>query len=78
MVDKGLDYVSKSILRTSRFIGKEYARKLYIIHRVRKLLNENEYDRVVFQNAGFLLNAMTPRKLEEKYKGKIKRNKKTG
>lgn len=71
MVDKGLDYVSKSILRTSRFIGKEYARKLYIIHRVRKLLNENEYDRVVFQNAGFLLNAMIPRKLEEKYKGKI-------
>lgn len=71
MVDKGLDYVSKGILRTSRFIGKEYARKLYIIHRVRKLLNENEYDRVVFQNAGFLLNAMTPRKLEEKYKGKI-------
>lgn len=70
------DEIDKCI---DRFLGKvtgdkkkhQYIRKLYIISQIKKIMVKNEYDKIIFQNSGFLLNVIRDKSLQSKYKGKL-------
>ncbi|MDO4982697.1 MAG: glycosyltransferase family 4 protein [Eubacteriales bacterium] len=49
----------------------DYLRKLYILPYLKKVLAEGDYDRVVFQNSGYLLRVLKSKALAEKYQGKL-------
>ena len=70
---KRLEYFDKIIDGIQSKDGKEhqYLRKLKVIKELQKHLKENDYDRVVFQNSGYLLNVLKDRKIAEKYEGKL-------
>lgn len=70
---KNLEYFDKIIDGIRSKDGKEhqYLRKLKVIKELQKHLKENNYDRVVFQNSGYLLNVLKDRKIAEKYEGKL-------
>lgn len=70
---KRLEYFDKIIDGIQSKDGKEhqYLRKLKVIKELRKHLKENDYDRVVFQNSGYLLHVLKDRKIAEKYEGKL-------
>ena len=59
------------IFGNQKACGKEYARKLFVICKIKKILNKGVYDRVVFQNAGFLLKTIKNKDISQKYKGKV-------
>lgn len=44
---------------------------MYVIRKIRKILLSNNYDRVVFQNAGYLLNVLKDKTICDKYEGKL-------
>lgn len=48
-----------------------YAWKYYIINRLKKLLLDEDFDAVVFENSGYLLNVLKNEKILLKYKGKL-------
>lgn len=48
-----------------------YLWKLYVVSKLKKFLIKNNYDRVVFQNSGYLLLALKNKKVAKKYKGKL-------
>lgn len=53
------------------FKKKYFIRKILVIRQVRYLLENNNFDAVVLENAGFLLKIFAKKTLIEKYKGKI-------
>ncbi|MCD7790728.1 MAG: glycosyltransferase family 4 protein [Bacteroides thetaiotaomicron] len=50
---------------------RRYLWKTYVIRKIRKILLSNSYDRVVFQNAGYLLNVLKDKAICDKYEGKL-------
>lgn len=65
MIDKIWGTVNGNV-RNSHYIWK-----LCVIGKVIEVLLENSYDRVVFQNSGFLLNVLRNKKVQKKYQGKV-------
>ena len=59
------------MLKKHHKIAKRYLSKLQVIHDVKKLLWQEDFDRVVFQNAGYLLNVLKDKKIRCKYEGKL-------
>lgn len=51
--------------------GKAYAWKLRVIRKIKAHLRRNDYDKIVIENAGFLLKIFEDKALLDKYKGKI-------
>lgn len=70
LVDSAVDIVT-SKFRNKSSLPKEYARKIYVISRLKKILSEGDYDDVVVQNSGYLLKAFKDKSIAEKYKGRI-------
>lgn len=48
-----------------------YTWKYYIINRLKKFLLDEDFDAVVFENSGYLLNVLKNKKILSKYKGKL-------
>lgn len=70
-IDDITDGVLSQISGKKKAGGKEYVRKLFVIHELKKILRNGYYDRVVFQNAGFLLKAIKDKDISQKYEGKV-------
>lgn len=68
-VDSFMDGVIQKIKNTTE--SKQYIRKLYVIYQIRKILKNNSYDRIVFQNSGYLINALRDKKILKKYKNRL-------
>ena len=46
-------------------------RKLYVLRKLKKILISDEYDSVVFENAGYLLRVLKNKKISDKYESKL-------
>lgn len=68
-VDLLMDKIGGFTKKTGK--AKEYLRKLYVIKKVNEILINNTFDRVVFQNSGYLLKAINNNSLLTKYSEKI-------
>lgn len=49
----------------------QYLKKLYSIRFIKKYMNEHDFDKVVFENSGYLLNVLKNKDIAKKYKGKL-------
>lgn len=65
ILDKGLS-IGKKKKSEHQYLRKQYSLK-YISH----YLKEHDFDKVVFQNSGYLLNVLNDSAIAEKYKGKL-------
>lgn len=59
-----------SILRRGKK-SNHYLWKLHVISEIKRILKTNDYDRVIFQNSGYLLNILKDKDITEKYKDKL-------
>lgn len=53
------------------FQSNRYLRKLNVVRQVKRVLKERDFDAVVLQNSGYLLNIFSDECLTNKYRGKI-------
>ena len=67
--DDLIDCAKKAI--TKKYKKNHYVWKMHVIRCIKKILMENEYDRIVFQNSGYLLKSVRNKKLLSRYKGRI-------
>lgn len=58
------------IFRKTHKTLKKYLWKIYLIIYLRFIILKNSYDKIVFENSGFLLNIIN-KKIKERYKGKL-------
>lgn len=70
IIDRAIEYIRKNILKKNG-PSKRYLRKIYIIKKIKEILHNENYDKVVFENSGFLLKSIKNKKLLEKYKNKV-------
>lgn len=68
-----IDHTIDSAIEKLKHTGKthQYIWKSMVIAKLKKLLKADDYDKVVFQNSGFLLNVLKDAAITEKYKGKL-------
>lgn len=59
------------VLRHSYKNSKRYLFKLYAIKQIKRAMKAEDYDRVVFENAGYLLNVLRDKGLCEKYENHL-------
>ncbi len=69
LADSVMDFLLMKFHKASK--PKEYFRKLYVISKIKKILDRGEYDRIVVQNSGYILKALKEEKTLAKYKDKI-------
>ncbi|MBR1483312.1 MAG: glycosyltransferase family 4 protein [Ruminococcus sp.] len=50
---------------------RDFARKLSVIAQLRKFLLAEDFDKVVFQNSGYLLDALKDSRIADKFRGKL-------
>ena len=69
IIDSFIDSILAKIRhkKTSNY----YLWKLYVVSKLKKFLLQNDYDRVVFQNSGYLLLALKSKKVAKKYEGRL-------
>lgn len=65
LIDSFLDVGKK------RKAQHQYLKKLYSIRFIKKYMKEHDFDKVVFENSGYLLNALKNKNLAKKYRGKL-------
>lgn len=68
-----IDKCVEAILSILKHDGQihQYIWKLHVVSQIKKLLRDNSYDRVVFQNSGYLLNVLKDSFIRNKYKGQL-------
>lgn len=49
----------------------QYFRKQYVLSWITQYLKNNNFDKVIFQNSGYLLNVLKNKTITDKYKGKL-------
>lgn len=49
----------------------QYLWKYNVIYQLKKILQKNDYDRVIFQNSGYLINVLKDKTIVDKYEGKL-------
>ena len=68
-----VDYILDTVLAKGKK-GKpahQYIRKQYSLKCISHYMMEHDFDKVVFQNSGYLLNVLNNRVIAKKYKGKL-------
>lgn len=68
-----VDYVLDTVLAKGKK-GKpahQYIRKQYSLRYISRYMAKHDFDKVVFQNSGYLLNVLNNRAIAEKYQGKL-------
>lgn len=68
-IDEMIDFTGKLIKKHKS--PHQYCRKEQSLNYIKKYLKENTFDRVVFQNSGYLLNVLKDKKICRKYEGKL-------
>lgn len=68
-VDSLIDRVIQKIKKTTE--SKQYIRKVYVLYQIRKILKNGSYDRIVFQNSGYLLTVLRDKNILKRYKNKL-------
>ena len=71
IIDKMYEFFYSMILRKPHNILKKYAWKIYVVEKTKKFVRKNEFDRVVMENAGYLLKILNDENLSQKYKNKL-------
>lgn len=71
IIDGAYEWFYTKVLRKNHRTLKLHARKLFVIHQIIKELLKHDYDRVVFENMGYQLKALSNKNVEEKYKGRL-------
>jgi len=69
IMDRITDYFISKIKKSDKRF--QYIWKLCIILKIKKLLFFGNFDKVVFQNSGFLLNVLKDKKISKKYEGRL-------
>lgn len=69
-IDNGIDLI-RNKLSKQQINSRRYIRKLNTIRQIKHHLLNNEYDSIIFQNAGYLLQVLRSRRVREKYEGKL-------
>lgn len=70
-VDSAYEFLESKIKKNKQRNPHRYVWKLLLIRKFKKMLKSEEYDRVVFQNMGFMLEVLKDKTIAEKYKGKL-------
>ena len=67
------DHIVDTILTFGRKSEKahQYFRKQYSLRYISRYMKQHDFDKVIFQNSGYLLNVLKDDSLAEKYKGKL-------
>lgn len=68
-----VDYALDTVLAKGKK-GKpahQYIRKQYSLRYISRYMAKHDFDKVVFQNSGYLLNVLNNRAIAEKYQGKL-------
>lgn len=67
------DHVADTVLSVGekKKTEHQYFRKQYSLNYISRYMVEHDFDKVVFQNSGYLLNVLNNRAIAEKYKGKL-------
>lgn len=67
------DHVVDTVLALGRKSEKahQYFRKQYSLWYIFRYMKQHDFDKVIFQNSGYLLNVLKDDSLAEKYKGKL-------
>jgi len=71
VIDTIIDTIKNIITHRDKRYTNEYFRKIYLILKIRQILENNNFDKVILQNSGFLLQIFQKKALVEKYKGRI-------
>lgn len=71
IIDWAYEWFYTKVLRKNHRTLKLHARKLFVIRQIIKELLKHNYDRVVFENMGYQLKAISNKKVVEKYKGRL-------
>lgn len=71
ITDNSYEFIFNKIRKSESRNPHKYAWKYFLIYRLKKLLKQNDYDRVVFENMGYMLNVLKDGEIEQKYKGKL-------
>lgn len=68
-----VDYVLDTVLAKGKKgkPGHQYIRKQYSLRYISRYMAKHDFDKVVFQNSGYLLNVLNNRAIAEKYQGKL-------
>lgn len=68
-----MDYVIDTMLAKRNKIKHtyQYIRKLYSLRYISRYMIDHDFDKVVFQNSGYLLNILNSKNIANKYKGKL-------
>lgn len=73
-VDDGLDSVIDRVmekLNRKPAMPHQYIWKMHVVRHLKKLLIERGFDRVIFENSGYLLNVLKNQTIYRKYQGKL-------
>jgi len=65
------DFVFNFLFKIMKKSTSDIFRKIKVINKIKKILTNNEYDKVVFENAGYLLNVLGNKKISIKYQNKL-------
>lgn len=69
-----LDRLVESILKAlhkNKDTPRDFFWKLYVLKYVRKLLLSKKYDKIIFENSGYLLRSLKNGRISQKYKGRF-------
>lgn len=68
-----VDYVLDTVLAKGKKSkpAHQYIRKQYSLRYISRYMEKHDFDKVVFQNSGYLLNVLNNRAIAEKYQGKL-------
>lgn len=64
-IDKLIDFILLKINKVMK--PKNYLRKLYVVHQIKKLIQKSEFDFIVIENAGYILKAFRNHKKSNLY-----------
>lgn len=71
IIDKAVFYLLNMLTSHKESRPHQYAWKYFVLSKLKKILTVNDYDRVVFQNSGYLLKVLKDGKIIKKYDGKL-------
>lgn len=71
IIDNIIDKIYKCLSNKHNNYKKEYFWKYFLIKKIQKIILKNEYDKLIFENSGFLLKILRNKKISLKYSNNI-------
>lgn len=70
-IDNIYEKIYQFITKKEHRIKKRYLWKYVLINRIKKIIKKNEFDTIIFENAGFLLKILKDNEIKSRYKNNI-------